>query len=514
VYPGTHAATHPEKPAIVMAGTGDTVTYAELDARSIQLARLLADRGLRPGDTVALLAENHPRFFEVYWAAMRSGLYFTAVNWHLSPAEVAYQVNDSGARALVATHAYADLAASAAAQVAGCETRLMIDGVVDGFESYEQAIATQPLSPLADQPLGELMLYSSGTTGRPKGIRRASSDWHVDDPGRPRLSLLGQFLLKWTEDLVYLTPAPLYHSAPLQWCAAVHEIGGTVVIAERFDPEKFLAAIERFQVTHTQVVPTMLVRVLKLPEQVRLRHDLSSLVSVLHAAAPCPPDVKRAMIEWVGPILDEYYGASEGNGLTFISSAEWLEHPGSVGKVISGTPHICDESGAELPAGQAGLIYFEGQRSSFEYHGDPEKTKESRHPGRPSWTTTGDIGYLDPDGYLFLTDRKSFTIISGGVNIYPAEIESVLVMHPKVADVAVFGLPDPEMGEYVHAVVAPAPGVEPGDALAEELRAFARENLARFKAPRAFSFRDELPRMPTGKLNKAKLRAEYLPVAP
>jgi acyl-CoA synthetase (AMP-forming)/AMP-acid ligase II len=531
MYPGQFAVTQPGKPAVVMVSSnrpGDDddqaatrlshaeptrLSYAELNARSIRLARLLSDRGLKPGDTLAILAENHPRYFEVFWAALRSGLYLTAVNWHLAPNEVAYQVRDSGARALVATRRFGGLAAQAAAEVPACRIRLMVDGVVNGFESYEDTVATVSAEPLATEPVGEVMLYSSGTTGRPKGIQRPLADRQVTDPERRRLSLFGELLLGWTEDLVYLCPAPLYHAAGLQWSGAVHEVGGTLVILEKFDPEQLLAVIERERVTHVQVVPTMLVRLLKLPDEVRRRYDLSSLVSVLHAAAPCAPDVKRAMIDWLGPIIDEYYAATEASGLTFIGSADWLAHPGSVGRALVGVPHICDEAGDELPPGVPGLLFFEQETTPFEYHGDPEKTKASRHPAHPNWTTTGDVGYLDEDGYLYLTDRKSFMIISGGVNIYPAEVEAALIMHPKVADVVVFGLPDPEMGEYVHAVVAPAAGVEPSDELAEELRAYARASVAHYKVPRAFAFRPELPRMPTGKLNKLRLREEYLVVA-
>ncbi|WP_045875740.1 acyl-CoA synthetase [Pseudofrankia sp. DC12] len=521
MYPGQFAVTHPEKTAVVTGGPGwpaapdaavTRLRYAELNARSVRLARLLAQRGLRPGDTLAILAENHPHYFEAFWAAIRSGLYLTAVNWHLAPSEVAYQVADSGARALVATRRFGELAAQAAAQVPGCRVRLMMDGVIDGFEPYEEAVAAVSAEPLATEPVGEVMLYSSGTTGRPKGIQRPLADRQVTDPERSRISLFGELLLQWTEDLVYLCPAPLYHAAGLQWSGAVHEVGGTLVILEKFDPEQLLAVIEREQVTHVQVVPTMLVRLLKLPAEVRDRYDLSSLVSVLHAAAPCAPEVKRAMIDWLGPIIDEYYAATEGSGLTFIGSADWLAHPGSVGRALVGIPHICAEDGAELPAREPGLLFFEQERALFEYHGDPEKTKASRHPDHPNWATTGDVGYLDEDGLLYLTDRKSFMIISGGVNIYPAEVEAALIMHPKVADVAVFGLPDPEMGEYVHAVVAPAAGVEPGDELAEELRAYARVSVAHYKVPHAFAFRPDLPRMPTGKLNKLKLREEYLVV--
>ncbi|KPM54137.1 acyl-CoA synthetase [Frankia sp. R43] len=520
MYPGTHATTHPDSPAVIMSGTGERITYRELDERSLRLARLLQAHGLREGDTVAIVAENHVRYLEVVWAALRSGLYLTAVNWHLAPAEAAWLVADSGARALIATKRFAATAAEIAAEVPACDLRLMIDGTghgteggVDGFDDYETALATQSTEPLAEQPRGEFMLYSSGTTGRPKGIRRRLSGDPVDRPAGGGIAAMGTFLFGMDESSVYLCPAPLYHAASLQWAVCVHQLGATLVILEKFDAEQTLAVIERDRITHVQVVPTMLVRLLKLPEKVRLGYDTSSLRRIMHAAAPCPIPVKQAVIDWVGPIVDEYYSGTEGCGVTYISCADWLDHPGSVGRALVGIPHICDDEGADVPTGTAGLLYFEQAEAPFEYHGDPQKTRDSRHPDHPNWTTCGDMGYLDPDGYLYLTDRKNFTIISGGVNIYPAEIEAALVMHPQVADVAVFGLPDPEMGEYVHAVVAPADGVEGTDELAEELRTYLRGSLAGYKVPRVVTFRAELPRMPTGKLAKGQLRAEYLPAS-
>ncbi|SHN46606.1 acyl-CoA synthetase [Cryptosporangium aurantiacum] len=509
VYPGSYATTRPDHPAVVLAD-GQTLTYAELERRSIRLAAHLRAAGLRRGDGVALLAENHLRFFEVYWAAMRSGLYFTAANWHLAPAEAAYLIADSGARALVTTAQQAQTAAEAVATVPGCTVRLMIDGTAPGFANYDDALAASDATPPHDQPLGQVMLYSSGTTGRPKGIRRALRDVQVSDPEAAGVSRLGGFLLGMGPDTVYLCPAPLYHAAGLQWSAGVHELGGTLVQLPRFDAEELLRVIERYRVTHVQVVPTMLVRLLKLPEEVRRSYDLSSLRYVIHAAAPCPPDVKRQTLDWLGPIVHEYYAATEGAGLTYIGPEDWLAHPGSVGKALLGEPHICDEQGRELPPGEPGLIYFGQDGPPFEYHRAAEKTAESRHPAYPNWTTTGDVGYLDEDGYLYLTDRKNFTIISGGVNIYPAEIESCLALHPKISDVAVIGLPDPEMGEFVHAVVEPAPGVDGTAELAEELRAYVRQHLAGFKVPRSVDFRATLPRLPTGKLQKSALRAEYL----
>ena len=510
MYPGTHSALTPDKAAIVMAGTGATTTYRELDERSIQLARLLHSEGLRPGDHIALLSENHQRYFEVYWAAMRSGLYLTAVNRYLSADEAAYLVNDSNATVLISTLTMADTATAMLPLIPECPRRLMMDGVVEGFDPYEDAIATQPTTQLDEQPLGDVMLYSSGTTGQPKGIRRTLSGLEIDDPLRTGISSLERFLLGMDENTVYLSPAPLYHAAPLTWGAGIHELGGTIVVMEKFDGQKFLENVERYSVTATQVVPTMFIRMLKLPDDVRSRYDLSSIQTCIHAAAPCPIPVKEQMIEWWGPVINEYYAGTEGNGLTFINSEQWMAHKGSVGLAIVGTPHICDDEGNELPAGEPGIVYFEQDTPVFEYHGDAEKTAESRHPNHQNWSKLGDIGYLDDDGFLYLTDRSSFMIISGGVNIYPAEIESAFALHPKVADVAVFGLPDAEMGEYVHAVIQPEAGIVGDEALAAELQEFARAEIARYKVPRIIDFRDELPRLPTGKLYKKPLRQEYL----
>ncbi len=510
MYPGHYATTTPDKPAVIMAGSGQSVSYRQLDEASNRLAHWLRAQGLRAGDHIALLAENHPCYFEVYWAALRSGLYITAINRFLSPEEAAYIVNDSGSSVLVTTAAMAETAVEMAELIPQCPKRLMMDETAPGFESYEAAVASMPIEPLDNQPAGDVMLYSSGTTGRPKGIRRELSGLQINDPQRSSLTMLMRYLLEMDENSLYLSPAPLYHSAPLQWCGGMHELGGTVVVMEKFDAAEFLECIERYSITETQVVPTMFVRMLKLPEDVRTAYDLSSLKMCIHAAAPCPIPVKEQMIEWWGPIIKEYYAGTEANGFCFITSEEWLQHKGSVGKAVLGIPHICDDEGNELPVGEAGLVYFEQETAAFEYHKDPDKTAESRHSEHPNWSKLGDIGYLDDDGYLYLTDRSAFMIISGGVNIYPQEIEACFALHPKVADVAVFGLPDPEMGEYVHTVVQPEAGVEPSDELAEELRAFARAEIAHYKVPRVIDFRAELPRLPTGKLYKKPLRQEYL----
>lgn len=508
MYPGIHARTTPDKPAVIMAESGRTVTYRALDDNSAKLARVLYDAGLRRGDVVALLSDNAAECFEVYWAAMRSGLYVTAINRHLSAAEVAYIVADSGARALVASGSLAEVAAAIVATTPGVERRYVFGGTAEGHESYAAALATAG-PPLERQPRGAEMLYSSGTTGRPKGVRLPLPDHQVDEAA-DILTPLFQRLYGLTADDIYLSPAPIYHAAPLRWCGVFHALGATVVVMEKFDAERALQTIERYAVTVTQMVPTMFVRMLKLPEDTRRKYDTSSLRVAVHAAAPCPADVKRKVIDWWGPIVHEYYGSTEGNGVTFIDTEEWLRKPGSVGRSALGPVHICDDEYRELPPGEIGLIYFERERLPFEYHNDPEKTRAAQHPDHPNWTAIGDVGYVDEDGYLFLTDRKSFMIISGGVNIYPQEVEDVLALHPKVFDVAVIGVPDPEMGEQVKAVVQATPGAETGPGLERELIDYVRERIAHYKAPRSVDFVDELPRTPTGKLIKRSLQERYL----
>ena len=513
MYPGEHAQTTPDKPAAVMAGSGAVVTYKELNDRSVRLARLWRDNGLKRGDHVALLADNDPRYFEVYWAAIRSGLYLTAVNRYLSADEVAYIVNDCGARSLVVSAAVGPSVSETVPLLEDCPLLFAFGGDVKGYESYEDNVAATSADPLDDQPVGSTMLYSSGTTGRPKGIKRPLPDRQIDQVDEAVRAARQRSRYGMSDETVYLSPAPLYHAAPLAYSTSVQGIGGTVIVMEKFDAADCLAAIEKYRVTAAQFVPTMFVRMLKLPEEQRLRYDVSSLQVAIHAAAPCPVDVKRRMIEWWGPILSEYYAGTEANGSTIISSEEWLAHPGSVGRPAGGKIHICDDEGNELPTGEAGTIYFEQARMPFEYHGDPEKTRQAQHPEHDNWSTLGDVGYLDEEGYLYLTDRKAFMIISGGVNIYPQEIEDVLVLHPKVADVAVLGIPNEDMGEEVKAVIEPAAGVEPTPEFAQELISYTRERIASYKVPRSVDFIDEMPRLPTGKLYKRLLRDRYVEAA-
>jgi long-chain acyl-CoA synthetase len=503
--PGEIAERDPDRPAVIMATSGETVTFRQLEDRSNQVAQLLRGRGLQPGDSVAIVLENHHRFHEILWAAQRAGLYYTAINSHLTADEVAYIVDDCEAAAVISSAALAPVAAGLTPDVVPkVKVRLMVDGPIEGWESYEEAVGSQPTEPIADQFEGDFLLYSSGTTGRPKGIKRALTGLRYGDKPdmlAPLISSLG-----FEDGDLYLSPAPLYHAAPLAWTMGAQRLGGTVIVMERFDPTHALQLIERHRVTHSQMVPTMFVRMLKLPPEERLRYDMSSLKAVIHAAAPCPVEVKRQMIEWWGPIILEYWSSTEASGATFITSQEWLEHPGSVGRAVVGVLHILDDEGNELPPGQPGTIWVEGA-PDFEYHNDAAKTASTRN--ERGWTTVGDIGYLDEDGYLFLTDRKSFMIISGGVNIYPQESENVLVNHPKVMDVAVIGVPNPDFGEEVKAVVQPMSWDDVGPELEQELLAYCREKLAAYKCPRSVDFEKELPRLDTGKLYKRLLRDRY-----
>lgn len=452
------------------------------------------------GDPVALLLANEAPWFEVVWGAMAAGLYVTPINWHLNPAEAAYIVRDCGAKALIASAQLAETVALLAPSLAEVPIRLAVGGSLPGFESYDEATRDQPAHRVDGEVEGPWMFYSSGTTGQPKGIKPPLST----TPSSVRSGFLNllTYLYGFTADTVYLSPAPLYHAAPAGWSTGAQRLGGTVVVMDRFEPLEMLRLIEAHKVTHVQVVPTHLIRLLKLSEEERQRYDLSSLQRVVHAAAPCPVEVKQAAMEWLGPILYEYYAGSEGNGFCAISPQEWLERPGSVGRSMLGIVHVLDEAGNEAAVGEEGEVWFESP-TQFEYHGDPAKTASVFNA--KGWSTLGDIGRLDADGYLYLTDRSTNMIISGGVNVYPREAEDVLVMHPAVEDVAVIGRPHEDMGEQVTAFVQLAAGEAPSAALGEDLLVFCRDRLTHFKCPVAVHFVDTLPRLPNGKLMKRML---------
>ena len=508
MYPGKWAADCPDRAAAINSLTRESVSYAELDERSNRLSQLLWDRGLRPGDHISIFMENNLRYFEVVWAALRSGLYLTTVNRYLTDDEAGYIIDNSQSQVAITSKHLAEVGRKLPALAPRCHTWLMTDGEEAGYLSYEDTISQYPAEELAEQPAGTFMLYSSGTTGRPKGISRPLPDRTIaEDPG-PIAALL-KVMWNFDEAAVYLSPAPLYHSAPISFCTGTQALGGTVVMMPRFDPIGALRAIQDFGVTHSQWVPTMFTRMMKLPEEEISAFDLSSHRFAIHAAAPCPAGVKQKMLDWWGPIVYEYYGGTELNGLTHASPEEWLAHPGTVGRSILGTIHICDEAGREQPPGESGIVYFELPEMNFSYYRDETKTRDAQHPEHPNWTALGDIGYVDEENFLYLTDRATFMIISGGVNIYPQEIEDTMIMHPSVADVAVIGVPSEEMGEEVKAVVQLVPEIEASDTLAEELLAYAREKIAHYKCPRSLDFMDELPRLPTGKLYKRLIKDTY-----
>jgi fatty-acyl-CoA synthase len=502
--PAWHASRSPGKPAFTMGSSGEAVSYAELDDRSARLAQVLRGRGIGPGGHIAVLMENNRPFLEVLWAAQRAGLYYTAVNSHLRAAEVQYVLDDCGASALVTSEAMADVVVGL--DLSRVATRIAAVGAVPGFECYDTLLRDTPVGP-ATELEGREMLYSSGTTGWPKGVRKALPGKPFGDPSTVPAQIAQTMRQRYqmSADTVYLSTAPLYHASPLVSTMSVQRLGGTVILMEKFDPRRCLELIQEHRVTHAQFVPTMFVRLLRLAKEERVRYDTSSLQLVVHGAAPCPVRVKRQMLDWWGPIIYEFYAGTEDIGGTFITPREWLAHPGSVGRPLVEC-HVVGEDGEELPPGQPGVLYFAGGRP-FEYHNDTAKTASIMND--KGWRTLGDIGYRDEDGYLYLTDRAAHMIISGGVNIYPQEAENVLAFHPAVADVAVLGVPDPEMGEAVMAVVQPVDPAAAGPELAAELLGYCRAELASYKCPRTVDFAAELPRDPSGKLYKRLLRERY-----
>ncbi len=504
MHPSIHAQSTPDKPALIMAGSGEMLTYRELEDRSNQAAQLFRSLGLRPGDHIAILCENQSRFYEICWGAQRSGLTYTAISTRLGTDEIAYIVNDCNARLLIVSAGLVQQAAAILEHTPGVRQRLLIGADAPGHQRWEQALAAQPARRITDECAGGDMLYSSGTTGRPKGVF-SPPDSSAIDASTPLIEM-NRKAYGVDPETRYLSPAPLYHAAPLRFTMTVMRLGGTVVVMEHFDAEQYLELVQKHRITHSQLVPTMFVRMLKLPPEVRTSYDVSSLRCAIHAAAPCPIPIKEQMIDWWGPILWEYYAGTEGNGMTLVNSQDWLAHRGTVGRAVVGELKISDEQGNELPPGEPGTVYFAGGKA-FQYHNDPVKTAESRNAR--GWSTLGDVGYVDAEGFLYLTDRKAYMIISGGVNIYPQESENVLITHPKVADVAVFGVPNEDFGEEVKAVVQPRDMRDAGPELEAELIEFCRSQLSPIKCPRSVDFEAELPRHPTGKLYKRLLKDRY-----
>jgi long-chain acyl-CoA synthetase len=499
------AAADPEWVAVVEAD-GLEHRAGELLARVNQLTRGLRELGLAEGDGVAVLAPNGIAPVEVYLAAAQAGWYVTPVNWHFTAPEIAYIVRDSGAKAFFVHERFARAGADAARE-AGVPTAGRIGyGQVPGFRRVDALREGRSPDPPPDRTAGSLMFYTSGTTGRPKGVRRQLAGAGPDDIAEILTALPQFFGITPGRPNVHLVTSPHYHTAVTQFATAALHMGHCLVFMDDWDSEQMLALVERHRVTNTHMVPTQFTRLLALPEATRRRYDLSSMRWLLHAAAPCPPEVKRQMLAWWGPCIYEYYAATEGGG-TIATPQDWLERPGTVGRPWPVSEiMIAGERGEECPPGVPGTVYMRMTLPDFVYKGDPAKTAAARLRG---FFTVGDIGYLDADGYLFLCGRVSDMIISGGVNIYPAEIEAEIIMHPQVVDVAVFGIPDQEWGEQVKAVIQPADGVAAGPELAASILASLNGRLARLKWPRSIDFIEQMPRDPSGKLLKRRLREQY-----
>ena len=499
-----HAASDPDRKACILASTGEALTYAELEAVTNQTAQLFRAQGLESGDCVVIFCENNARYYELIWGAHRAGLYYTPVSWHSTAEEACYIIDNANAKAFIASTRFADSAKKALSLVSGEIKAMSLFGEIDGFESFERLRAAQPAERIDDETSGREMLYTSGTTGNPKGVKFPLNGKPIEYTPIDDLALLGE---GYGDNAVVMAPGPLYHASPLMTTRAAHRFGAATVIIDKFDAEETLGFIQKYGVTHMVCVPTHFLRMLKLPQEIRDKYDVSSLQCVMHTGAPCPVETKHAMIEWFGPIIIEIYAGTERIGGTMIRSEEWLAHPGSIGRVAAGGAHVLDEeTWQEVATGEVGVIYFDSGEE-FAYHGDDSKTKSLYSP--QGWRTLGDIGRMDDEGYIYLTDRKSNMIISGGVNVYPQESENRLITHPKVADVAVFGIPNEAFGEEVKAVVQPAEGITPNESLEEELISYCKEVLAPLKCPRSIDFDSALPRQDNGKLYKQKLVERY-----
>jgi acyl-CoA synthetase (AMP-forming)/AMP-acid ligase II len=504
-HPWQYQQCQPDKVAVIIADTGETLTYGEMMERADRCASLLGELGCATGDTIAILAENNAAYAELCWAAKNSGLFYACVSTQLNLEDARYVVADCDARVLIASETMRSLATEVAAQLAGQVSLLTVGGDTRSADSYEAMRDRSPAAPGRDAVRGASMLYSSGTTGRPKGVRTPLLNVPPTTPPTRHAFLVSAF--GFSEQTVFINPGPFYHAAPLRMMMSVHRAGGTVIGFRKFDAEAVLGAIERYRATHGFFVPTMFNRMLRLPADTRAQFDLSSMQCAIHGAAPCPVAVKEAMISWWGPVIYEIYGGTEGFGQTFISPHEWLQRKGSVGRPVAGCElRILDEQGQPLGPGQTGLIYMSNGRR-FEYYKDAQKTAEAHVES--GLATMGDIGYIDENGYLFLTDRRAHMIISGGVNIYPQEAENVLATHPAVADVAVFGVPHADFGEEVKAVVVTHEVAPDPQALADELLAFCKARLSSYKCPRSIDFASELPRNDAGKLLKRLLKNRY-----
>jgi len=499
------AAADPTHLALVDPN-GREIVAGDLLAESNRLAHGLRRLGLGHGDVVATVLPNGVPLIELYLAALQAGLYLVPINHHLTASEIAYIVEDSGAKAFVGDERFGDACSTAAEALRLAERARFAVGQVAGFRPWGDLKAGAPATLPNDRIAGQVMNYTSGTTGRPKGVRRKLMPFDPDTVGSMFGMFLAMFGITPLDGGVHLTSSPLYHTAVLMFTGCSLHFGHTIALMDKWTPEGELQVIERYRVTTTHMVPTQFHRLLALPDEVKARYDVSSLRNVIHAAAPCPVEVKRRMLEWWGPVIYEYYAASEGGG-TLVTPEEWLKYPGTVGRAWpSSEIRVLGDDGNPCPPGQPGTVYMALGVQDFEYHGDEQKTAANRRDG---FFTVGDVGYLNEDGYLFLCDRKIDMIISGGANIYPSEIESVLLTHPKVADAAVFGIPDEDWGEQVKAVIEPAPGIKPGAALADEIIAYCVERIAKFKCPRSVDFIAEMPRDPNGKLYKRKLRDPY-----
>ena len=511
-HPSCHAKTRPDHLALVIADTGEALTYRELNDGSNRVAQFLRASGLKPGDRIGVMMRNSPWFCMVHWGATRCGVFVTLLSTHLKPDEATYILNDAQAKLLVLSASLGEtprvLAAERETRIPGIAAIFYADDEpIAHAASLGEALAPMPAVPVADEISGFHMIYSSGTTGRPKGIVQAFTPGPIDEfnfmeGNMPHYAQM--------QPVVTLNVGPLYHGAPLSSMVVTQRHGGTFVTQRKFSAEGVLKAIADYRVNNAQFVPTMFVRMLALPDEVRQQYDVSSLKLAIHAAAPCPVEIKHRMIDWWGPIIYEYYGSTEGVGSTAITAEEWLRKPGSVGRPSLGAIHICDDDGNELPRGESGLIYFEALPGrGIEYLNDPEKTKRARNPLHPGWLTVGDIGRMDDDDYLFLTDRKDFMIISGGVNIYPQAIEDCLIVHPKVLDVAVIGVANADYGEEVKAIVQPKDWADAGPQLEAELREWCAARISKVTQPRSYEFVPDLPRIPSGKLAKHELRKVY-----